>query len=69
MTPTAKGVLFLSLEDESGLLDLVVQPNVYPAVRPVRQATTLIVAAGLVQRSAGATSLLVLSVLPLPLSA
>jgi error-prone DNA polymerase len=59
--PTAKGTLFVSLEDESGLLDLVGQPNVCPAVRPVFQATTLMVASGLVQRSANAASLRVQS--------
>lgn len=57
---TAKGILFLSLEDESGLLDLVVKPNVYPSVRPILQETMLILACGVVQKGdGGVTSLLV----------
>ena len=56
---TAKGIMFISLEDESGLLDLVVKPDVYPRVRPVLQATMLIMADGVVQQSEGAVSVLV----------
>lgn len=57
---TAKGIMFLSLEDESGLLDLVIKPDVYPAVRPVLQGTMLIVAGGVVQKGdGGVTSVLV----------
>ena len=57
---TAKGIVFLSLEDESGLLDLVVKPDVYPLVRPVLHKTMLIVAGGVVQKGdGGVTSVLV----------
>lgn len=57
---TAKGIMFLSLEDESGLLDLVVKPDVYLLVRPVLQATMLIIAGGVVQKGDGeVTSVLV----------
>lgn len=57
---TAKGIMFLSLEDESGLLDLVIKPDVYPLVRPVLQETMLIVAGGVVQKGdGGVTSVLV----------
>jgi len=57
---TAKGIIFLSLEDESRLLDLVVKPDVYPRVRPVLQETMLIVAGGVVQKGdGGVTSVLV----------
>ncbi len=59
---TAKGIMFLSLEDESGLLDLVVKPDVYPLVRPVLQTTMLILAGGVVQKGdGGVTSVLVQS--------
>ena len=56
---TAKGIMFLSLEDESGLLDLVVKPDVYPSVRPVLQETLLIMTGGVVQKGEGVTSVLV----------
>ena len=56
---TAKGILFLSLEDESGLLDLVVKPETYTALREVLRSHALLVAEGVVQRSGQATSVLV----------
>jgi error-prone DNA polymerase len=56
---TAKGILFLSLEDESGLLDLVVKPEIYTALREVLRGHALLVAEGVVQRSGRATSVLV----------
>ena len=59
---TAKGIMFISLEDEGGLLDLVVKPDVYPQVRPILQATLLIVAEGVVQQSDGAVNVLVVGV-------
>ncbi|MEZ4559642.1 MAG: hypothetical protein R2854_24920 [Caldilineaceae bacterium] len=62
---TAKGILFMSLEDESGLLDLVVKPQVYTRLRPVLQSHVLLLAAGVVQREGRATSVLVHDALPL----
>lgn len=56
---TAKGILFMSLEDESGLLDLVVKPDVYTALREVLRSHALLVAEGVVQRNGRATSVLV----------
>ncbi len=56
---TAKGILFISIEDESGLLDLVVKPNVYARVRAVIQAQGLIVVVGNVQREGLAVNVLV----------
>jgi error-prone DNA polymerase len=55
---TAKGILFMSLEDESGLLDLVVKPPVYTRLRDVLRGRPLIVVEGIVQRSGRAVSLL-----------
>jgi error-prone DNA polymerase len=62
---TAKGILFLSLEDESGLLDLVVKPPVYARLRDVLRGEPLIVVEGVVQRSGRAVSLLVQHAEPL----
>ncbi|MFO7632878.1 MAG: DNA polymerase III subunit alpha [Caldilinea sp.] len=56
---TAKGILFLSLEDESGLLDLVVKPETYTRLREVIRSHPLLIAEGVVQRSGRATSVLV----------
>ncbi len=59
---TAKGMVFVSLEDESGLLDLVIRPDVYLKVRTVLRDHPLLVVRGLVQRAGTAVSLLVQSV-------
>jgi len=56
---TANGILFISLEDESGLLDLVVKPNVYEQFRSVLRREHLIVASGVVQKEGKAVSVLV----------
>ena len=56
---TAKGILFMSLEDESGLLDLVVKPARYAELREVLRGEALLWAKGVVQRSGRAVSLLV----------
>lgn len=55
---TAKGILFMSLEDESGLLDLVVKPPVYTRLRGVLRGNPLLVVEGVVQRSGRTASLL-----------
>ncbi len=55
---TAKGMVFLSLEDESGLLDVVIRPDVYERVRAVIHAHPLLVVSGLVQRAGRSVSLL-----------
>ena len=63
--PTAKGILFISLEDESGLLDLVVKPEVYTRLRAVFRGGLLISAEGVVQRTGRAVSVLVSDAAPL----
>lgn len=62
---TAKGVLFISLEDESGLLDLVVKPDVYQRLRDTLRGHPLIVAHGVVQRNGWAVSVLLQHAEPL----
>ncbi len=56
---TAKGVLFVSLEDEHGLLDLVVKPDVYECFRPLLRHQTFMLVEGVVQQASGAISVLV----------
>ena len=62
---TAKGITFLSLEDESGLLDLVVKPSVYPRLREVMHYSALVLVQGTIQRADGAVSVLVQDLVPL----
>lgn len=56
--PTAGAILFLSLEDKSGLLDVVVKPPAYDRLRDVLRGQALLVGEGAVQRSGRAASLL-----------
>jgi error-prone DNA polymerase len=63
--PTAGGILFISLEDEAGLLDLVVKPEVYARLRDVFRGEVLIVTEGIVQRTGRAVSVLVSHAAPL----
>jgi error-prone DNA polymerase len=63
--PTAKGHLFVTLEDEEGLINLIVRPHVYERYRdPLRNAPLLWVE-GQLQRQGGALSVLVDRVAPL----
>ncbi len=55
--PTAKGVAFLSLEDETGLLDAVVRPEVYERYRAALKSRAVVVE-GAMQSASGALSLL-----------
>jgi len=57
--PTAKGIVFISLEDELGMLDLVIKPQVYERFRPLLRGRTFILVAGEVQHASGAISVLV----------
>ena len=62
---TAKGIVFISLEDESGLLDVIVKPDVWARLRPVLKGALLIYVEGEVQCSGLAVSLLVQEAAPL----
>jgi error-prone DNA polymerase len=57
--PTAKGIVFISLEDELGMLDLVVKPQVYERFRSLLRGQTFVLVMGEVQRASGAISVLV----------
>ncbi|MBK8049822.1 MAG: hypothetical protein IPK16_23575 [Anaerolineales bacterium] len=48
----------MSLEDESGLLDVVVKPEVYQELRTVIRGHVLLLVEGIVQRNGRAASLL-----------
>ncbi|HET9554596.1 MAG TPA: OB-fold nucleic acid binding domain-containing protein, partial [Anaeromyxobacteraceae bacterium] len=48
---TAKGIVFVSLEDETGIANLVVMPDVYERCRPVVRGSPFLVARGRVERT------------------
>ncbi|MGZ3527284.1 MAG: DNA polymerase III subunit alpha [Vulcanimicrobiaceae bacterium] len=55
---TAKGFVFLTLEDETGLVNVIVRPDVYERYRrTIRQASSLIIE-GKLQKESGCTDLL-----------
>jgi error-prone DNA polymerase len=55
---TAKGFVFLTLEDETGIVNVIVRPDVYETYRrPIRSSSTLVVE-GTLQKEAGCIDLL-----------
>ncbi|MBX7215188.1 MAG: error-prone DNA polymerase, partial [Thermoflexales bacterium] len=55
---TAGGVMFLSLEDESGLVDVVLKPETYQRARKLLTTHKLVVVSAVVQRNGEAVSFL-----------
>lgn len=62
--PTAKGTVFLSLEDESGIASAVLSPVVARAQRAALHASPVLLATGRVQRRGQTTNLLVQTIAP-----
>jgi error-prone DNA polymerase len=55
---TAKGFVFLTLEDETGIVNVIVRPDVYEAYRrPIRSSSTLIID-GTLQKESGCVDVL-----------
>jgi error-prone DNA polymerase len=63
--PSAKGFVFVTLEDETGLVNLVVRPKVYERYRTVLRSAALLLVEGQLQREGTAFSVLVHSALKL----
>jgi error-prone DNA polymerase len=59
---TAKGIVFMLLEDERGTVNLIVPPPVYDRHRPLVRAAPLLGAKGRLERREGATNILVSAV-------
>ena len=55
---TANGHVFLTLEDETGLLNVIVRPQVFDEQRRQVRGEPLVTIAGTVSHEQGATSLL-----------
>jgi len=47
---TAKGILFLTIEDETGSANIVVQPAVWESVSPANRRATVLIVQGRIQR-------------------
>lgn len=59
---TANGIVFMTLEDESGIANLIVRPKVYARYRKAARHAVIVVAHGLVERRDNVVHLLVRSV-------
>jgi error-prone DNA polymerase len=65
---TAKGIVFVSLEDETGIANLVVMKEVYERCRTVVRGSPYLLARGRVERSGAVVNVRVDSVAPLALA-
>jgi error-prone DNA polymerase len=65
---TARGIVFVSLEDETGIANLVVMPDVYERFRPVVRGSPFLVARGKVERTGQVVNVRVDTVAPLALA-
>lgn len=63
--PTAKGFAFLTLEDEKGLMNIILSPQVYEASRAVFRQSSLIQVHGQLQKREGLINVLAQSLLPI----
>jgi error-prone DNA polymerase len=62
---TASGIVFVSLEDETGIANLVVMPDVYDRYRPLVRGSSFLVARGRIERSGPVVNVRVHEVRPL----
>ncbi len=62
---TAKGFVFLVLEDELGLANVVIKPQIYPRYRALVRTEPFLVVRGLLQRRDGITNVIAESFRPL----
>jgi error-prone DNA polymerase len=56
---TANGITFVTLEDETGMVNLIIRPEVWERYRRAARAAIVLLAHGVLQRDAGVTHLLV----------
>lgn len=66
---TAKGHVFLTVEDEEGLLNIILRPNVYQEYRYIVRTESLLLIKGIMQKREGISNLLAESVAPIKLEA
>jgi len=55
---TAKGHVFLSLEDETGIANVIIRPATYAACKPVLDRSAAVVVEGALQHQDGVVSVL-----------
>jgi error-prone DNA polymerase len=63
--PTAKGFHFLTLEDENGMINVIVRPDVYGRYQNIIRGAHLLLVVGMAQREGVVINLLADSIAPL----
>ena len=63
--PTAKGFAFLTLEDEEGLMNIVLRPDIYTAFRQVVRLEPLLFVEGILEKKDGVINVMAQRVVPL----
>jgi len=67
--PTARGVVFISLEDETGIANVICPPSVWERYRETAATAPALAVSGRVERASGAVSLVAVALRPLRLAA
>lgn len=62
---TAKGFSFLTIEDEAGMMNLVLKPDIYERYRQTFRLEPMVVVEGILERRDGVVNILVEELLPL----
>ena len=64
---TAKGVIFLNLEDETGLINVICTPDVWRRYRPIARTAPALEIRGVLERYQGVINVLARRIVALPL--
>ena len=67
--PTARGVVFLSLEDETGMVNVICPPQVWERHQPMATVAPALLVQGRVERAGGAVNLVADALRPLRVAA
>jgi error-prone DNA polymerase len=67
--PTARGVVFLSLEDETGMVNVICPPQVWERHQPMATMAPALLVQGRVERAGGAVNLVAGALRPLRVAA
>ena len=67
--PTARGVVFLSLEDETGMVNVICPPQVWERHQPMATVAPALLVRGRIKRTDGAVNLLAAALRPLRVAA
>jgi len=55
---TAKGFVFTTMEDETGLINVIIRPDIYERYRPVAREEPAVIVEGVLQKQDGTINVL-----------